>query len=258
MFNLIDKHIRNAFSDAAIQYDVLTSLHKEIGRELMGKINRVNDAPRILDVGMGTGWLTHRLQFFFPDALVVGIDFAPGMVEYSKLKYEDMHALLADARALPFKKETFDLIASNLSFQWVSDLPIVFKQCHDILNPGKELHFTMFGFNTFQELFASFTSCVPKKAVKLNRLPKRQDVEKALWEAGFSSVRVKEEIIKVHFPNAMALLRWMKDIGANRLNRKIYLGKELLAHVSRHYEVQYKDRLGVRATFEVLWIEARK
>ena len=61
----IDQRIRNAFSDASIQYDVLTGMHKEIGRELVDKIKDHEPAQYILDVGMGTGWLTNRLTYFF-------------------------------------------------------------------------------------------------------------------------------------------------------------------------------------------------
>ena len=81
----IDQKIRKAFSDAAVQYDVLTGLHKEIGRELIHKVKE-RECQRILDVGMGTGWLTNRLTYFFPESNVVGIDFASGMIEMAKQK----------------------------------------------------------------------------------------------------------------------------------------------------------------------------
>src|SRR5262245_13370989 len=95
MLQFIDKKIRGAFSNAAMQYDVLTSLHKEIGRDLLKKAgnglkpfptkDNVIPSPaepeRILDVGMGTGWLTNRITHYFPGSIVVGLDFAPGMIE---------------------------------------------------------------------------------------------------------------------------------------------------------------------------------
>ncbi len=68
VFQIIDQKIRSAFSNAAVQYDALTSLHKEIGRELAKKVIDNEEADYILDVGMGTGWLTKKISFYFPDS----------------------------------------------------------------------------------------------------------------------------------------------------------------------------------------------
>ena len=63
LIKLKDK-IRKAFSEAADQYDILASLQREIGRELIKKIVRLPtgmpEARCILDVGCGTGYLTAK------------------------------------------------------------------------------------------------------------------------------------------------------------------------------------------------------
>ena len=83
MLNLIDKKIRQSFSNAALQYDVLTSMHQEIGRELVKKVLNEN-AQYILDIGMGTGRMTRALSFYFPESKVVGMDFADQMIDVAK------------------------------------------------------------------------------------------------------------------------------------------------------------------------------
>ena len=260
MFELIDKRIRRAFSDAAIQYDVLTSLHKEIGRELVAKINQIDSAEHILDIGMGTGWLTNRLTFFFPDSKVVGIDFADGMIECARKKFEEIKIVQADARALPFKPQAFDLAVSNLAYQWMRDLPHAFSGINNILKENGKFIFTMFGEQTLKELFES----IEKNAVSKNghslisRSPSLAEVEAALKRAGFREVKSDYEIIKVHFPDMLDLLKWIRDIGANSVESDVFLGKDLLNRANQHYETHFKDRLGIRATFEVLWLEARK
>ena len=151
--NIIDQKIRRAFSDAAMQYDMLTSLHKEIGRELTKKVIDHEPCSAVLDVGMGTGWFTHRLTNTFPDAMVVGLDFASGMIAHARKKEGTFKTVQADASQLPFKGKVFDLIMSNLAYQWISNLPEAFHICRSRLKKEGKLCFTMFGYDTFRELF---------------------------------------------------------------------------------------------------------
>lgn len=259
MFNLIDRKIREAFSSAAMKYDALTSLHKEIGRELIRSIKDVEEAQTILDIGMGTGWFTSRLKFYFPEAFIVGIDFSSGMLEEAQKKDPTFEIVQGNAASLPFKKESFDLIVSNLAFQWVA-LPQGFQQCASSLKKGGTIAFTMFGFRTFEELFTTLEKTADKKEKLdgLARLPTKETVEAALRHSGFQEILVTQEIIKVRYPDMFGLLNWIKDIGANCLAKDIFIGKTWLTQANDYYDKNYKDRLGIYSTFEVLWINARK
>ena len=260
LLKLIDDKIRRAFSDAALQYDVLTGLHKEIGRELLAKAAAHEGSGPILDVGIGTGWFTGRLKNHFPDALVVGIDFAAGMVDAAKTRENDCAILQADARRMPFKKDTFELIASNLAYQWVDDLPEAFANCHAILKEDGKMHLTMFGYSTFQELFEALekTRDAAKGGIALPRLADRGQVTDALPKAGFHDVNVAEEHIKVHFADMLALIKWIKDIGANALVGDMFIGRDWLNRADAYYGRTFGDQWGVGATFEVIWVVARK
>ena len=257
---LIDDKIRRAFSDAALQYDVLTGLHKEIGRELLAKAAAHEGNGPILDVGAGTGWFTGRLKNHFPDALVVGIDFAAGMVDAAKTRENDCAILQADARRMPFKENTFELIASNLAYQWVGNLPEAFADCRAVLKKEGKLHLTMFGYSTFQELFEALekTRDAAKGGVALKRLADRRQICDALTAAGFRDVNVAEEHIKVHFADMLALVKWIKDIGANALVGDMFIGRDWLNRADAYYKENFGDQWGVSATFQVIWVEAIK
>jgi len=255
-----------------VQYDVLTGLHKEIGRELLAKVaahegngpildvGMVPIPTFILDVGMGTGWLTGRLKSYFPDSRVVGIDLAEGMVDVAKMKEKDCSIVQADAHQMPFKRDTFELIASNLAYQWVGDLPQAFVNCHTILKKDGKLCLTMFGHDTFRELFEALekTRDAVKGNVTLPRLADRDRVTDALGKAGFRDVSVKEESIKVHFADMLALVKWVKDIGANALVGHIFIGRDWLTRANAYYKENFSDQWGVGATFQVIWVEATK
>ncbi len=63
---------------------------------------------RILDIGCGPGLFTEVLSDVFPEALVVGIDSSLEMCKASK-------GIWGDARRLPFKKKTFDLVTLHFA-----------------------------------------------------------------------------------------------------------------------------------------------
>jgi len=216
----------------------------------------------LLDIGMGTGSFTRALGEVFPNAMIVGLDFASGMVDHAQENGGSFKIVQADASFLPFKERTFDIITSNLAYQWVSNLPEAFKLCHSSLKENGKLCLTMFGHHTFDELFASLDACLDKTANNdrffIQRLAGKDQVEMSLKEAGFQTWRVQSESIKVQFPDMMGLVKWIKDIGANALPTDIYLGKGLLFRTNDYYSAHFKDRLGVYATFEVLWVEAQR
>ena len=260
LLKFIDDKIRRAFSGAALQYDVLTGLHKEIGRELLAKAAAYEGNGPILDVGMGTGWFTGRLKNHFLDARVVGIDFAAGMVDVARTREKDCAILQADAHQMPFQENTFEMIASNLAYQWVGNLPEAFANCHTILKNEGKLHLTMFGYSTFQELFEALekTREAAKGKIALTRLADRGQVADALTKAGFRDVSVEEEYIKVHFQDMLSLVKWIKDIGANALVGDLFIGRDWLTRANAYYHRTFGDQWGVGATFEVIWIQAKK
>lgn len=254
--DVIDHKIRKAFSKSAIQYDVLTSLHKEIGRELTAKLALLGVPENVLDVGMGTGWFTNRLANAFSDAKVFGVDLADGMVQQAQAKWDTFTVVQGNAKQLPFKSDCFDLITSNLSFQWADPLAEAFQSCFHLMKNKGRLCMTVFAEETFKELFISLKETGQDRNFK--RLPKGADFKKALEDVGFNDIEVKSEIIKVRYPDMYGLLKWIKDIGANQLSHDVIVGKDWLSRANQYYEKNFQDRLGIYATFEVVWIEGKK
>lgn len=262
IIDVLDKKIRNAFSDAAMQYEMLTSLHKEIGRELTKKIMNHEPCSTILDIGMGTGWFTQRLTNIFPESVIVGLDFASGMIDRAQEKEATYKIVQADASKLPFKEGAFDIITSNLAYQWVENLAQAFELCHLRLNKTGTLCLTMFGRDTFHELFTALEKCAQegdqKRELLIRRLANKDQVIDALKHAGFIHIKVSAERIKVRFEDMMSMIKWVKDIGANALVKDTYMGKDLLLRTNEYYNANYQDRLGIYATFELIWVEAKR
>jgi len=258
MVSLLDQKIQKSFSDAAGQYDCLSHLHQDIGQELMRKVSSQEHCAKVLDVGMGTGWLTKGLTEVFPNAEVIGLDFAAGMIEEAQKKEGRFKIVQANAEALPFKEEAFDVIVSNLAYQWVPHLSEAFKQCYSVLKEEGVFCCTLFGRNTFEELFMALEAATDNGALLIDRLVGKQDVVEAVEAAGFKDARITREPRKIYFSDMMALMKWIKDIGANRLSRDFFVGKDLLKRANDYYEENFRNRWGVYSTFEVIWSEGRR
>jgi SAM-dependent methyltransferase len=82
---------------------------------------------RILDLGTGTGKAARVVAKRFPDAQVIGVDLSPQMIETarallpaelaSRIRFE-----VADASALPFEDEAFDLVILLNMFPFFGEL----------------------------------------------------------------------------------------------------------------------------------------
>ncbi len=251
--------IQNAFSKAAPRYDELATLQQVVGLRFLSQLESENPR-RILDIGMGTGWFTENLLANSPSANVVGIDFAPGMIKSAKDKQGKFSIAQADAKNLPFRQESFDLVVSNLAYQWVADLDSAFSETFRALQKGGVFYLTAFGQRSLHELFTAFDSTADNrpKDLPLARLPSKEDFANALVKAGFENLHVVSENFKAHFADVPSLLRWLKDIGANNFGQGIFLGKEHLLKMNQFYKNNFSDKDKIVATFEVIWVKARK
>lgn len=264
---LVTEYVRRAFSNSASHYDALSGMQYEIGRELISKIElpltpSLNKEggdvkpPCMVDIGMGTGKLTNRLAVSFSEAKVIGLDLADGMVAQAKRTYETFQSVQGNATALPFPDGHFDLAFSNLAYQWVEDISAAFKETYRVLKPDGKFYATIFGERTLAELFESLEHSGTGRSFR--RLHSRETIEAALQAAGFRDIEISVEMTKTQFETMSGLLRWLKDIGANVLNRKTYLGPRHLHKAGEYYQQHFSGRWGVAASFEVIWISARR
>jgi ubiquinone/menaquinone biosynthesis C-methylase UbiE len=82
---------------------------------LEAALEKIEPPRRVLDLGTGTGQGARALAKRFPEAEVVGVDLAPGMVEEARKLLEPELAgrvryQAADASRLPFEDASFDLV----------------------------------------------------------------------------------------------------------------------------------------------------
>jgi SAM-dependent methyltransferase len=107
-------------------------------------LEEINDSPRrALDLGTGTGAGAFTIARRFPEAEVVGVDLAPGMVaEARRLTPAELAGRVrfeqADASDLPFEDRTFDVVG-------LANMIPFFDEIDRVLAPGGWVIFSFSG-----------------------------------------------------------------------------------------------------------------
>lgn len=92
----------------------------------------------VLDVGCGTGQLLRRMNRRFPDAELLGVDPAPGMVKQAQAARADgrIDFVNGSVERLPFPDAHFDLVLTTLSFHHWADQKQGLHEIRRVLRSG--------------------------------------------------------------------------------------------------------------------------
>jgi ubiquinone/menaquinone biosynthesis C-methylase UbiE len=155
---------------------------------------------RILDAGIGTGFLTVNLLKEAPIPLeIVGLDFSRGMLNglnrwLRELGLEDRVKLhLADMRRMPFPDETFDLVITSAAMEYLPDVAEGISECSRVLRPGGRLLFIATRDSVMGKVIA---------AIWKNKILRQSHIEKCMKQAGFSHIE------SLRFPWFLPQFNW--------------------------------------------------
>ena len=104
-------------------------------------IARLTQPPRILELGCGNGWLSHKLASV-GGARVWGLDRGGSeLVQASRLFFASNFAFVnADIFCSPFASHSFDLIVLASVIQYFPDLAALLRVLQNLLVSGGEIH----------------------------------------------------------------------------------------------------------------------
>ncbi len=252
--------VRANFQRAAASYDRAAVLQREVADRLLERLDWLKIAPRcILDLGCGTGYALPALQRRYPQARLVALDLAEGMLKRARRRLGWWHRwrgghgfLCADATRLPLAADSVDLVFSNLTLQWLDDPAPAFAEVFRVLRPGGAFLFTSLGPDTLRELRASWAAA--DGAEHVSPFLDLHDVGDALLRAGLADPVMDVERLTLTYDTVRDLMRDLKTLGANNATRgrpRGLTGKGRLARMTAAYE-DYRDAAGrLPATYEI-------
>jgi malonyl-CoA O-methyltransferase len=256
---------RRSFSAASSEYDRVAVLQTEVRSRLLERLDLIKLAPKVvLDLGCGTGPASRALQQRYPQAQIIAMDAAFGMLQYSaqqrgllkKLFSKDVSRVCADAFRLPLKTASVDIAFSNLMLQWCDPPDAVFAELRRVLRPDGALLFSSFGPDTLRELRNAWA--VVDDHTHVNRFIDMHDLGDAMLRAGLAEPVLDVERFTLTYADAMTLMRELKAIGAHNVTAGRphgLTGRAAFKQMLAAYELQRRDG-SLPASYEVVYGQA--
>lgn len=261
-------NIKNAFNKAAGTYNKNAVLQYEVGQRLIERLDFFSIEPQtILDLGMGTGAVTTLVQSKYPDAHIVGLDFAENMLREFKARSDhnnnsqNVTLLCADINKIPLADKSIDLIFSNFTMQWCESITSLFKECHRVLKTNGILIFTVPGPETLVELRYALDNIDPEHS-HVNNFIDMHDLGDILVQTKFAHPVMDNDHFTLTYSSVQNLLKDIKAVGANTKlttnSRKTLFSKGKLQQLNAEFE-KYKQADGkFPLTYEVVYGHAFK
>jgi len=256
------------FGRAGASYDAAARLQAEVRGELLARLEPFALAPRVvLDAGAGTGAATLELARRYPQATVIALDLAQGMLvqagerlglaaRLSGGRFGRRFARVrGDVHRLPLADGSVQLAFSSLMLQWSDELDRALGELHRVLAPGAMLTLASFGPQTLRELREAWSAV--DDAPHVNPFVDVHDLGSALARAGFVEPVLDVDRHRVEYDEPLALLRELQRIGArNALEGRArgLTGRGRLARMQAAYRAaQGRPEGPVTATWEVVY-----
>lgn len=217
--------VRRQFSRRAAAAAREDFLAREIEARMLERLELVRLTPAsVVDVGCGAGEGLLALKRRYPSAKLTGVDSAfavarraratlapPSRGFFARLRNATAEPIarivVADARALPLKASSADLVWSNLALHWFESPEDAIREWYRIARPGALLDFSFLGVDTFVELRGL--------GARMMGFHDMHDIGDVLMHAGFSEPVLDTQRLTLTWENAQALLDDVRALGGN-------------------------------------------
>ncbi len=260
-YRLDKQRIRRSFDRAAPRYDEVAVLQREVGGRMLERMELIRHDPRhILDIGAGTGYCSEALLRRYRKAVVISADLSPAMLRVAarrapvwKRWRRQQVFVTADMERLPFPDASVDLLFSNLTLQWCSDLQQTFGELRRVLKPGGLLMFSTFGPDTLRELRHAWETV--DDYTHVSAFADMHDIGDQVLHGGFADPVMDVEYFTLTYREVRELMQDLKILGAHNATvgrQRGLTGRQRFAGMMTAYEDYRQDGL-LPATYEVVY-----
>ncbi len=258
------KRVARDFGRAAPGYDRHAALQRQVADKLLTFLPLQTHRPlrRILDLGSGTGYCSRLLRELYPEAEIINLDIAEGMLVQARTVQAGNNReyyLCADAEALPFAENSFDLVVSSLTIQWCTDYHRLFSGLAHILRPGGLLLASTFGPKSLREVRLAWQEVDDRRHV--NEFAGLARLRQILAASSFLNLQSREELILRPYESFRALGRELKGLGASSKHtgrRQGLGGRQRLQQLEAAFARGTDSRKGRLASYEIIYLRAER
>ena len=241
--------VAQRFAKAGQSYIEQAVVQKQISAQLFEylKMYCPQSLPSVLEIGCGSGNLTHLFHSYFQvDQLFLNDLYADVDQHFSTI--ENIAWLIGDIEQLHLP-QSLDAVISSSALQWMTDLPTLLHRIHDALKPN-----AYFGFSTFGS--DNLTEIKQLTGQGLNYYSS-EVLKQKLEESGFEIVFIEEEQKHLYFDDPKSVLQHLKATGVTATAKSHRWTKQSLQQFYLDYQQFYGEQ-GFSLTYHPIYVIARR
>ena len=246
----IDKAlVAQRFAKAGQSYIEQAVVQKQISAQLFEylKMYCPQSLPSVLEIGCGSGNLTHLFHSYFQvDQLFLNDLYADVDQHFSTI--ENIAWLIGDIEQLHLP-QSLDAVISSSALQWMTDLPKLLHRIHDALKPN-----AYFGFSTFGS--DNLTEIKQLTGQGLNYIS-LEFLKRQLEQQNFEVLFIEQEVKQIYFDHPKSVLQHLKATGVTATAKSHRWTKQSLQKFYADYQ-QFHDEQGFRLTYHPIYVIARR
>ena len=246
----IDKAlVAQRFAKAGQSYIEQAVVQKQISAQLFEylKMYCPQSLPSVLEIGCGSGNLTHLFHSYFQvDQLFLNDLYADVDQHFSTI--ENIAWLIGDIEQLTLP-QSLDAVISSSALQWMTDLPTLLHRIHDALKPN-----AYFGFSTFRS--DNLTEIKHLTGQGLNYIS-LEFLKRQLEQQNFEVLFIEQEVKQIYFDHPKSVLQHLKATGVTATAKSHRWTKQSLQQFYLDYQQFYGEQ-GFSLTYHPIYVIARR
>lgn len=262
------KWIKLQFNRCALVYDQYAVVQKRMAYRLIETLTEKEAQPeKILEIGCGTGFMTRLLYDHYPSAQITTIDIAENMIQQAQERLGIPSRIIwlhGDIEEMVLEPQSYDLIVSNATVHWFSNLRHTLKRLEDALRPGGFMAHATFGTDTLLELHDVLERIKEKHdllSVEIESFPSYDEWESLFTSIGLIETNTRSCWQRLEYPDCYSLLKALKGMGKGYrrfAEEPLSFQRTLLEEVILRYERAFQQNEGVYATYHSIQLTGRK